>query len=297
MRHMRKAVFVGYNALGDTLCTTPALRAFRRSHPDAFIVYLVQNSTFCRVLDGNPDVDLVLYNEVMYANQGLENLGEDWLRSLPFDIREDTRLYHFDLKQAVTHNDHFQQHIAQNFARLIDVQIDSTRPTIVVTDEERRVARAFVDRPYVVFSLHSVTNPEREKGGDRIKDWPAQNWFELAHTIRHTMNWDVIAVGAENNPQYQTELVRNLYGLPVKVVAALIEGAACLVTLENGLAHMAAGLDASTVQIFPDAVPLAWAQHQGMTRWKMLHGDPRQLPAGTVFAAVREIADEGRERR
>jgi hypothetical protein len=50
---MKKAFFIGCNALGDTLCTTPALRAFRKANPDIFVSYVVQNATYCRALDGN----------------------------------------------------------------------------------------------------------------------------------------------------------------------------------------------------------------------------------------------------
>src|SRR5580704_1499638 len=76
------SVFLGYNALGDTLCTTPVLRAFRVLHPEHFIIYVVQNAPYCRVLDGNPDVDLVIYSE--WLNQhGLTPFNQDWFDRLP----------------------------------------------------------------------------------------------------------------------------------------------------------------------------------------------------------------------
>ena len=56
------AIFVGFNALGDTLCTTPVIRAYRRRYPRARISYIVQGAPYTRVLDANPDIDLVLYS-------------------------------------------------------------------------------------------------------------------------------------------------------------------------------------------------------------------------------------------
>lgn len=286
---MKKALFVGYNAMGDTLCTTPALRAFRRKNPDTFIIYVVQNSGFCRILDGNPDVDLLLYSEVLYANHGVRDLGMNWLRTLPLDLDEPAQVHHFYLPQAMTKPEYLHDHIASNFARMLGVTLDSTRPTVTITEPDRRAIGRFLRGRYVVFSMNSVTNPERESGNGRIKDWPPERWFELAGWLRNEAKLEVIAIGAENDPQYDTHLVRNLFGLPVKLTAALIEGAECLVTLENGIAHLAAGLDAPAVVIYSDSFPRGWAEHQGLSRTKVLYGDPGALPWESVRDAISEI--------
>jgi ADP-heptose:LPS heptosyltransferase len=286
---MKKALFVSYNAMGDTLCTTPALRAFRRNNPDTFIVYVAQNSTFSRVLEGNPDIDLLLFSEILYANRGVQNLGMDWLRMLPLDLEEPASVHHFDLQRAVTKPEHLESHIAMNFARMLGVTLDSTRPTVVVTEAERQAIRPFVRRPYVIFCMNSVTNPPRNSGNGRVKDWPADRWFSLASWLQTEAKLDVIAIGNENEPQYQTPLLRNLFGFPVKLTAALIEGAACLVALENGIVHLAAGLDAPAVVIYCNAFPRGWAEHQGLSRTRVLYGDPEALQWETVRDTVQEI--------
>src|SRR5688572_3147334 len=286
---MKTALFISYNALGDTLCTTPSLRAFRKKNPEEFIVYVAQNSTFSRVLEGNPDIDLTLYSEVLYANRGVDNLGENWLRSLPLDLQEPASVHHFYLAAALDQPDSLQTHIATNFARKLGVELDSTRPTVRVSKQERNAVAPFIRKPYAVFSMNSVTNPARDSGTGGVKDWPADNWFKLALWLRNEANLDVFAIGAENDPQYQTPLLRNLFGLPVKLTAALIEGAECLITLENGIAHLAAGLDAPTVVIYSSSFPRGWAEHQGLSRTKVLYGDPQALAWETARDAVQEI--------
>lgn len=287
---MKKAIFLGFNALGDTLCTTPVIRAFRAANPDTFIVYLVQNATFCRVLDGNPDIDLVLYNETMYI-YGLTKFDQQWLLSLPLDLKETTNLYRFDLRLYCTSMDVFQEHISVGFSKLLGIPINDTRPVVVVNAEEQRQARSFVSKPYVVFSMHSIANPERKDGQGHVKDWPRENWLCLAEQIRSWGDFDVIAVGSEKDAQILSPLMRNLYGLPIKVVAALLQNAACVVTLENGLAHLAAGVDAPTVQIYSDIVPLGWAKPADASCWKVFYGDPQKMSCHEVGAAVKEIAE------
>lgn len=283
---------MGFNALGDTLCTTPVIRAFREANPDTFIIYLVQNAPFCRVLDGNPHIDLVLYNETMYC-YGLTKYSPDWLTSLPFDLKEPAKLYRFDIRLVCTSAERFEEHISVGFSKMLGIPINSTRPVVVVSAEEERLARTFVSKPYVILSMHSVSNPVRKDGQGAAKDWPRENWLCLAKQIHDWGDFDVIAVGAEKDAQYPSPLIRNLYGLPIKIVAALLQNAACVVTLENGLAHLAAGVDAPTVQIYSNIVPLGWANAAEATRRRVFYGDPQQFSCQEVVAAVKETIFEG----
>ena len=287
---MKKAIFLGYNALGDTLCTTPAVRAFRLANPETFIVYVTHNAGYCRVLDGNPDIDLVLYNEYL-QHKGLDDFSPEWLQSLPLDLQETTNLYHFDLKRVCTRQEAFQEHISRAFASLLELPIESTRPIVALGEQERRAALGFVRRPYVVFSMHSVSNPEREDGQGRAKDWPFERWAQLAESISAEGDYDVIAVGSEFDPRLSTPSLRSLYGLPIKVLAALLAEAHCVVTLENGVAHLAAAVDAPTVEFYSDLMPPGWATPEGVSWWRMLRGDPRDISCDAVMSAVREALE------
>jgi ADP-heptose:LPS heptosyltransferase len=288
---LKKTIFIGHNALGDTLCTTPVIRAYRRIHPDEFLIYIVQNAAFCRVLDGNPDLNLVLYSEYMQYN-GLQNFSLEWLHSLPMDLEEPSYVFHFDIQQVCTSHEAFQEHISKGFSRLLQIPIESTRPIVVITEHERRAARSYMKRPYVIFSMHSVANPERQDGQGRAKDWPWERWVWLAQQIRSWGEYDVIAVGSEFDARLRTPVLRNLYGLPIKVLAALIEEALCVVTLENGVAHLVAAVDAPTVQIYSQIVPLGWAKPDDVSCWRVIYGDPLEISGAEVAAAVQEVFKE-----
>ncbi len=99
---------------------------------------------------------------------------------LPLDLREQALLYRLDLKIACTTMEAFQEHISKSFARLFNVQTDTTRPIVVLSDLERRAASLFAQRPFIVFSSHSVSNPDRPDGHGKRKDWPHERWQELA---------------------------------------------------------------------------------------------------------------------
>jgi ADP-heptose:LPS heptosyltransferase len=284
--HAKQAVFVGCNALGDTLCTTPVVRAFRERHEDVFITYVVQNATYCRVLDANPDIDLVLYNEHLWLH-GTAAVTPTWVYSLPLVLREPAILHHFDMTAVCNRAESFQEHIARGFARLLGIPIASARPVVRVTVGERRVASGLVANPYVVFSMHSNANPMRPNGV-RAKDWPLVHWVQLARHLRNH-GIDVVAVGAESDTRPPADAMRSLYGLPIKIVAALLEAAACVVTLENGLAHLAYAVDARMVELYSPIVPAAWATPVEASTSRVIYKDPQQVTVTDVIQEMNAI--------
>lgn len=282
---MEKAIFLTLCALGDILCTTPVISAFRKLHPHTKIIYIAQSAGFTRVLEHNPDIDLTIYSDRLFIN-GIPDQVTPWLRTLPIDLRESATLYRLDLKFACTSEEAFRKHMSHSFAHLVGVEIDSVRPRLVLTESDRRSAAVFIERPYVVFSMHSVTNPERTDGRGKKKDWPEENWQELAARIAGKNNLDIFAVGAENDTPILVPHVRRLYGLPIRTVAALLERASCVVTLENGIAHLSAAVDAPMVEIYSNMMPLEWAYPAEATRCQVLYGDPFDISCDEVFQAV-----------
>lgn len=294
---MSRAIFLSLNALGDTLCITPVLRAFRKANPGVSITVIAQAAPFTRVLDGNPDIDLLIYSERLYLN-GVPEQRDQWIQMLPIALRDTATLYTMDLRAVVTGADAFEQHISKAFAKIVGLETETVRPVIVLNDLERRAARMLVSRPYLVMSWHSVSNPEREDGQGRKKDWPAEYWRELAQRVREEYDLDVVTIGSERDP-FPTEAgVSPLHGLPIKVVAALLENAACVVTVENGIGHLSAAVDAPMVLIYSNLMPLAWANPVETTACEVIYKDPRQTTVDEVLEAMdRVLAKRGTVQR
>ncbi len=283
----RQILFYSVNNLGDMLCTTPVVRAFRRAHPEAFLAYVVHNADYCRVLDGNPDLDLVLYREDLSVH-GEAIVDEGWLRNLPLPLEEGRELHRFDV-QAVEREDAqaYADHISWAFARRHGVTLDSVRPTLELSARERaQAAKLAPRRPYIVLGMHTNSAVHGPKGESTLKDWQLERWLRLAQSIGEWDRFDVLAVGAASDPQIESRHFRNVYGLPIKVTAALLEGAACVVTLEGGLSHICHAVDAPMVLLFSNNVPYAWAYPREATRCRALYDDPRLIAWEDVLAEV-----------
>jgi len=254
-------------------------------NPGAHITYIVQSAAFTRVLDGNPDIDVVLYSEFL-ARYGMSRFSTDWVYRQPLDFSQPATLYHFDMNQVCTTKEAFEEHIAKGLSALLRIPIDGVRPIVHVSDDERACAARMVKAPYAVFSMHSNANPRRANADGGLKDWPADRFEAVSLYLRQQGFADVIAVGSEFDAQRQSPMWRNLYGLPIKVVAALLQDAALVVTLENGIGHLAHGVDAPMVMIYSPIVPLGWANPIEASRCEVLYDDPATIPVEAVIAAA-----------
>jgi len=194
-------------------------------------------------------------------------------------------LHRLDLRLACQTMEAFQSHISEAFARLLEVELESTRPLIFLNEHDRRGARVFGRRPYVVISPHSVSNPDRADGRGKRKDWPVENWSALAGRIAATGEFDIYVIGSERDTCVEIEHTRRLHGLSIRTIAALLEEAACVVTVENGIGHLCAAVNARTVVLYSDLMPLAWAKPAEGSRTQILYGDPLETSCDQVYAA------------
>ncbi|MEM1323742.1 MAG: glycosyltransferase family 9 protein [Bacteroidota bacterium] len=280
--------FIGHNALGDTLCTTPVVRTYRQAHPEAVFLYICQDIEYCRVLEANPDIDLVIYNQKMLLS-GLADYSSAWVESLPLDYKGYPEFIHFDMKRMADLPNVFEDHISKGFARLLGVETDTVKPILEIGAREERKAAIYTSRPYVVLGMHSVTNTAYQREGVGIKEWGRYNWLKLAETLAKEWGYEVILVGAESEPQLEVDYVKCLHGLPILTVAALLKNAACVITLESGLGHLAAAVDAPMVMLYTDILHIGWANPSEASRCEVLYKDLRTLPLEEVLEAVNRV--------
>ena len=282
---MEKIVLISHNALGDTLCMTCALRAYKEANPDHFVTLVTHSAGYTQILEGNPDIDLLIYSDHMLFH-GLKNYSEEFLYSLPLDFSVPQQVRLMDMKLFCTTEAVFQEHISTGFTKYLGVPVIRTRPYVFLTESDRSAARSLVKDPYVVISLHSNSNPPREDGNGNKKDWPVESWARLCQLLLAKGIKDIVAIGSEYDQRYGSPVWRNLYGLPIRITAALLEQTACVVTLENGTGHLAHGVDAPTVMIYSDLMPLPWAAPNEASNVRVLYGDPHSFSPEAVCEEV-----------
>lgn len=234
-----KIIFIRRDNIGDLVCTTPLIRAFRERFPAAHIAALV-NSYNEAVLEGNPDIDAVYsYTKAKHRQPGQSVLGVYWdryqlfrrLRREKFDyaIIASTR---FLLKPLSLARQIRARHIVgfvegnHPANRFIDIAIPYKEPLHVHLVEELEA----LGRPFSIVgplpSMRVVANSRlaasgrdallskgMEQGGPLIgvhisarkvpQRWPAERFVALMRLLheRHAVRFMLFwSPGDENNP-------------------------------------------------------------------------------------------------
>jgi ADP-heptose:LPS heptosyltransferase len=286
----RRAIFACFHLLGDMLCCTPALHAFRLRHPELHVTFLAPDAPHARVLELSPDIDrlayvagvprnsLVMRPSVLTANELAEFHAPAGFRHV------------FDVQMVARQNvSGAGMHIAEGFARRLGVRIESRRPVL-------DLARAAPPPPelhlpherYVVLSRHSVSGRGLRRG-KHAKSPPESTWRELARSIRQDFGLAVISIGAASERPLEIAGVRDVHGLDIRAVAGLLRRATAFLTVDNGVYHLSQAMGTPTVHLAPLWLPADWTRPCAETPHVRIREDLAGLRAAPILESLREL--------
>lgn len=268
-----------FGALGDLLLLSSLVDGVRKAIPDARIVLIGSgtNRALAPLLDVPEFVTLAVsrpdkaLSDLRALNLDLVLDSTQWARlpallcalsgipSVGFETPGQKR--HYCYSRCVTHRN--DEHEVDNFRALAKpcLDIPATRPRLVVSDESRAYITELGLCRYVV--LHPWPSGIKSD----LKQWPTQNWVALARYLG-SRDITVAITGAPVDAPASTVLseaigaaarVENFAGkFSLSQTAALLEAAACVVSVNTGVMHMAATFDLPLVALHGPTNPLRW---------------------------------------
>jgi heptosyltransferase-2 len=295
---MRIAVFCP-NLIGDTVMSTPTLRALRRSFPEATIDAIIKPGVFptldgCPWLDhrilfdpraaqarhrtpallshlrSNPyDLALILPNSFRSAllawlggcrrRAGYARGGRGWLLTDRLTPRRDRRGRFVPVPAVEYYLD---------LARRVGCRIDSTRLELFTTDADERAAdRAWDDlglprdSPVVCLNTGGAFGP--------AKSWPVEHFASLARRLADEAVVDCLVLCGPSEREAARAIVAraghprvvSLADQPpgIGLSKACVRRSALLVTTDSGPRHFAAGFGVPVVSLF-GPTHIAWTR-------------------------------------
>jgi ADP-heptose:LPS heptosyltransferase len=275
---VRRGLIISSTALGDTLFSTPALRALKERFP-AWELEVLAHRVFGALLAHNPNVARIF--TYPGRNRRLLRLIRD-LRSRAYDLviilhgndPEATLLAHltgspfiigsarsplaFVYAAAVAPAGPYEHAIERrlNYVRLLGADTRDRRMDLPLPPDELERARAiltenFGRRPPLLMAFHPT-------GSDPYKWWPAASFVELGNFLYETYQATLLIIsGAQDRPPAEAIAAR-LAGpslvtggrYPLLTVAALLSQARLLVANDSGPLHMGLALGVPTLGLF-----------------------------------------------
>jgi ADP-heptose:LPS heptosyltransferase len=274
---VRRVLLISATALGDTLFSTPAIRALKERFPD-WSLEVLGHRVFGTLLAHNPHVDRLWFYPG--RNWRLGALARD-LRRRRYDLvillhgndPEATMLAHltgspriigsaasplsFAYSAAVGPSNP-QEHAIErrlNFVRLLgadtgDKRMDVHLPPEAAREAEAILARHFGKTPPLLLALHPT-------GSDPYKWWPAANFQDLANHLFLAYGARLVIISGRRDRGQAEALAASLAApalvtggrYPLLTAAAILSRCRLLVANDSGPLHLGLALGVPTLAL------------------------------------------------
>jgi ADP-heptose:LPS heptosyltransferase len=274
-QQVRRVLLISNTALGDTLFSTPAIRALKERYP-AWELEVLAHRVFGTLLTHNPHVSrlftypgrnrrlLTLAGELRRRAYDLAIIlhGNDpeatllaYLSGAPFIIGSARSPLAFAYSAAVASTDPYEHAIERrlDYVRLLGADTDDKRMDLFLPPEELERAAAILTKdfgqvPPLLMAFHPT-------GSDPYKWWPATAFIELGTYLHKTYGASLLLIsGAGDRPQAEA-ISAQLPGpslvtggrYPLLTVAALLTHCRLLVANDSGPLHLGLALGVPTI--------------------------------------------------
>ena len=272
---MLTILLVRFSSIGDILLTTPLVRALRRRHPEAQLVYVTKRAMAPLVAD-NPYLSRIVTLEPgeplrhlagrlrpLGATHGLDLHGS--LRSAALRLLVRTRWRGYSKRRLArtlligTKIDLYHAHVpvAERYfeaARGLDVRPDGGPPEFHIGTGARERADAWLGQRGLSHVRLAALAPG---AAHATKRWPVAHWIALADRLRGA-GYAPIVVGGPDDRGIAQQLAGHAESAAgecsLQETGALLARARVLVSNDTGVMHMATGVATPVVALFGPTV-------------------------------------------
>lgn len=272
---MLTVLLVRFSSIGDVLLTTPLVRALRRRHPEARLVYVTKRAMAPLVAD-NPHLSHVVTLEPeepvrhlaarlrpLGATHGLDLHGS--LRSLALRALVPTHWRGYSKRKLArmlliaTKIDGYGRHlpVAERYfaaARGLDVRPDGGPPEFHLGAGARTRAEAWLAQRGLSDARVVALAPG---AAHATKRWPVAHWIALADRLRGA-GFAPIVLGGPDDRGIARQLAAHAESAAgecsLQETGALLARAACCVANDTGVMHMATAVGTPVVALFGPTV-------------------------------------------
>ncbi|MFA5927986.1 MAG: glycosyltransferase family 9 protein [Candidatus Margulisiibacteriota bacterium] len=282
-------------AIGDVIVALPTIHSIRLSFPDAYIVLLVTPRVKA-VVEGNPDVNEIIYYDVFGQDKGLRGFlrAARNIRKKKFDLVLELTHYH-RIVSLLT----FWSGIKQRAGFAIAGQGRNKLLTIPVRyDIQKHEVEAFLDVakavgaetivpelqpiPFSHYDQISVDKLAQEIGvGPEMvllqpgtsgialsRRWENSKWAAVANWLNQQKKQVVFCGSNEEEPLFQ-EIRKQLDFEPLSVIgklslkqlACFVQKAKLYIGLDTGTTHLAAAMGTRVLALYGPNTPFKWGPY------------------------------------
>lgn len=262
-----KALFKSINLIGDGLYISTPLQAWHKKNPDAEITILTLKDHITELYEGMG----VPCNIVHMADESA------------YDF-----VFNFDCGQAFMIGDRDKCHIAEAYAKMLGVEIETAGPVY-----EAPLYMVPMGMIYVAPFSRSCSSHE---GKPPNKMLPFDKWAILLRYLRTLGPIELLGGPNDVWPSSPDPVMRfsefeKVFGLSLGEVARRLKFAKLLVTVDNGIGHLAASQQTPTVVFYPECLGIHWITPVGNPNAVAIQINPATVAPVLLLKKLKEVIE------
>jgi hypothetical protein len=266
---MKRALFRSKNLIGDGLYIQPSLAAWAKEHPDWEIDLLTLPDHIACLYEGMgiPNLNVITSEEQRYDFEGYPSGGG-------YDFEHE-----FQVNKAFSLGETEKLHISKAYAKVLGVEI----PDNAKVHYEPGEGKSNPGR--VLLSMFSNSCASRKgQRPNKMLSWAF--WLRVIILARQVAPLGVLG-GPEDIAPIRITDEEYLLARPLPEVARTMRDAKLLITIDNGMGHLAATQGTPTVLFYPACLQQSWIVPSGNKNLVVCHMDPNIISGDDVEKVVR----------
>lgn len=288
-----RILVVGMNYIGDTLFTTPLIRALAKHHPDADIDVL-NGPRGAAMLAGNPHVHEVIpkpsrgdkaamaslitriaesrYSTAVIASTSFESAWIPYRAHVPVrsGIRSELRSFMLTHSSG-SKNRHIILRILDALTPL-SIPLDGVHMELVLTKTEEKEALALLSKKRLAKEKFLIVHAGATR---RQKRWPVKHFIKLLAMFKEAIGAPVVLIGGPEDAMLNAIIAADskktialdlTSAVDLRVLAGVIKNAWAFVGNDSAPLHIASAMNVHTVGLFGQTDPAVYGTlHEGGT--------------------------------
>ena len=266
---MPRALFTSKNLIGDTLYVQPALEEWWKEHPDWDVDLLTLNDHITCLYDG------MVFPESRHPRVVFEPGAPEMLMGERYDFEHE-----FNVSKAFELGDKEKMHISTAYGRPLGYDIVPRRVKYQPSDRDDH------EKGLILLSMSSNSCASRSgKPPNKMLSWA--HWLPILTMVRQLGRVGVLG-GPKDRARLPISEDEYFTGLPLEHVARLLRDAKLLITIDNGMGHLAATQQTPTILFYPACLGLHWIVPSGNERNLLVcQMDPIRISVAEASMVVR----------
>ena len=281
---IQRILILRMGPLGETILTTPVIRALRNRFPKAYIAYMVA-PTREELVSANPNLDEVITYEICVPKSVYDIMKRafqmvvvlqptfrlvlhTFLARIPFRVGFETNCCSGKLLQVAVPNNTNQHETSRylDVVRGIGIQPDSDEPEMFVDDEAQGWAHDFLAKSGIDPNRPLIgLNPGT---GSVSRRWSKLRFAKIGDLLLREHNAQILITAGPREGSLPYELADLMACSPLILtratpmqLGAIIQRCHLFISNDTGPMHMSTAVKTPTIALFGSSNPARWGPH------------------------------------